>query len=223
MSRLLVALAFLFAGSAAIGAEDYSALFKEAIDNIDWDFQDEWAYTESSLMEGELWLGRYDPRLDEDDRWQLISVDGREPTDKEARKYLHDKDEHDTASDSRTTRIVGADSLELLEDADDYWLFTFVPDDEEEAFIDSVDAKVKIMKDGRYVHSIDIRNHSDIKPGFGTKLTSLLMRLEFGHAAEDGPIVPKSITTHVTGRALFVIAIDDTEATKNTDFKHVVE
>jgi len=223
MQRNLVVCAFLFAASTAIGAEDYAALFERALENIDWEFQDEWAYTESSLDEGELWIGRYNPRLDEDERWALISVDGREPTEKEVREYVHDRDEHDSASDSRTTKIVGSDSLELIEETDDYWLFTFVPDDEEEAFLESVDAKVKIIKAGPYVESIDIRNHSDIKPGFGTKLSKLVMRLEFGPATKDGPIVPQSIKTHVTGRALFFIGIDDTEAISHSDSQHVVE
>ena len=66
--RILMAIAFLFAGNTVAGAEDYSALFEEAVENINWNFQDEWAYTETSLKEGKLWIGRYDPRRDEDDR-----------------------------------------------------------------------------------------------------------------------------------------------------------
>jgi len=221
--RVLIAITFLFAASTVTSAEDYSALFEEAVENIDWKFQDEWAYTESSLLEGQLWIGHYDPRRDEEDCWELVSVDGHDPTAKEVRSYEHRKDEHDSASDSRTTKIVGSDSIELLEETDDYWLFTFVPDDEEEAFIDSVDATVKIVKADRYVEYIDVRNHSDIKPGFGTRLSKLVMRLEFGPAADDGPIVPQSIKTHVTGRALFFIGIDDTEATSHSDFQRVVE
>lgn len=221
--RLLIAVACLFAVGTTAAAEDYAALFEKAIDNISWDVQDEWAYSRSSLEDGKLWNGRFDPRRDEGVRWELISVDGREPTAKELKKFAHDQKEHDSSSDSRTTEIVGADSLELLEETDDYWLFTFVPDDDEDALIESVDSKVKIIKAGHYVESIDIRNHSDIRPGFGTKLTKFVMRMEFGPAIEDGPIVMQSVKVNVAGRALFFIGVNELEATNFSDFEHVVE
>jgi len=223
MHRVLIVFALLLGGVTAAGAEDYSALFEEAIENINWEFQDEWAYTESSLKEEKLWIGRYDPRRDEDDRWELTSVDGLEPTASEVRKFLHDRKEHDSASDSRTTEIVGSDSLELLEETDSHWLFAFVMEDDEDALIESVDATIKIIKSGPYVESIDIRNHSDIKPGFGTKLSKFLMRMEFGPAVEGGPIVPHSITVHVTGRAVFLFSVNELETTNYSDFEHVVE
>jgi hypothetical protein len=221
--KLFLGFVLLLTSSVAASAEDYSALFTEAIDNIEWELEKEWAFTESSLKEGELWVGRHDPRLDQDERWTLVSIDGREPTSKEARKYAHDKREHDSSEDSRTTKIVKSDSLELIEETDDFWLFTFVPDDDETEFIDSVDAKIRIIKSGRYVESIDMRNHSAIEPGWGTRLSQFLMRLEFGPAAEDGPIVPLSTKVHVTGRALLFISIDETEVTNFSDFEHVVE
>jgi hypothetical protein len=115
------------------------------------------------------------------------------------------------------------DYSELLEETDDYWLFTFVPDDDETTFTENVDANVKIIKAGHYVESIDIRNHSDIRPGFGTKISRFVMQLEFGPAADDGPIVPLLINVHVTGRALLFIGFDEAEETRYSDFEHVVE
>ena len=221
--RLFFSVALVFLAGISAGAEDYSELFEEAIETIDWEFGQEWAFTETSLRDDGLFVGHFDPRLEEGERWSLISVDRRQPTEKEAEKYEHDKADHGDSSESRTTGIVGSDSLELLEETDDYWLFTFVPDDDEVAFTESVDAKVKIIKAGHYVESIDIRNHSDIKPGFGTKISRFVMQLEFGPAAEDGPIVPLSINVHVTGRALLFIGFDETESTRYSDFEHVSE
>jgi hypothetical protein len=218
--RLFPVIAFVCIAGLPVHADDYASLFEEAINNIDWEFDDEWAYTESSLEDGELWVGRYDPRREADKRWTLISIDGGLPTAKEAKKYSQDKDERGNSSDSRTTRIVGADTLELLEETDDYWLFTFVPDDDEEVFTENVDARIKIIKAGPYVESIDIRNHSDIKPGFGTKIRKFVMQLEFGPAAEGGPIVPHSVKVHVTGRALLFIGFNETELTSYSDFEY---
>lgn len=207
----------------AIAVDDYKTLLDEAIANIEWEFEDSWAFTETSLSEGELFIGRFDPRLEGDEQWTLISVDGKEPTDKQRRKYLYDKEEQSGDSndeDNRVTAIVDADTLELVEETDQHWLFTFVPAEDQDAFMTSVDAKIRIVKDGRYVDSLEMRNFQDIKPGFGTKITRFQMRFTFGPALDGGPIMPKSIDVQVTGRALLFIGFDDIEVTKYSDFEY---
>lgn len=224
--RLFLAAPLLLLGDPPAFAEDYNALLDEAVEAIAWDFEKEWAFTETSLQEDELWVGRYDPRLEEDERWLLISVDGKEPTGRQRREYRHDKDEHrDDADDddNRVTAIVAPDSLELVEETDEYWLFTFVPSEEEAAFINGVDAMIRIRKDGRYVESLEMRNHEDIKPGYGTRITEFQTRFTFGPAVENGPVVQKSLNVRVKGRALLFIGFDETEAIQYSDFEHVAD
>ena len=217
------AILLLCAGSPfASAAQDYGALLDEAVNAIEWAIEDEWAFTETAVHGDELWVGRYDPRLAEDERWSLISVDGKQPTDRQQRKYRHDKDEHREDADdddNRVTAIVEPDSLELVEETDDYWVFTFVPADDEAALIDSVDAMIRIRKDGRYVEALEMRNHQDIRPGYGTKITEFQMRFTFGPAVENGPVVQKSLDVRVTGRALLFIGFDETEVVKYSDFE----
>ena len=220
MIKKLLVPAVLLVVSAAYADTDYSALLDEALTTIDWEFEQEWAYTEKKMQDGELWVGRYDPRVSVDDGWKLISVDGHEPTSEQVHTFLHNRDEHSEPSDKSVAAIVEPDSLELIEETDDYWLFSFVPGGDDEAFIDSVDTTLKIIKDGRYISHIEMHNHSAIKPGFGTKLTSFQTWFSFGPAVDDGPIVPKSVKVQVAGRALFFIAIDETETTEYSDFEY---
>jgi len=220
MIKRLFVLAVLLAVSGANAETDYSALLDEALSTVDWEFEKDWAYTKTALQEGQLWVSRYDPRVDVDDGWKLISVDGREPTSKQVHKFLHNTDDHGGTSDDSVAAIVEPDSLELIEETNDYWLFSFVPSDNEEAFTDSVDTTLKIIKDGRYISHIEMHNHSAIKPGFGTKLTSFLTWFSFGPAVDGGPVVPKSVKVQVAGRALFFIAIDETETTEYSDFEY---
>lgn len=220
MSRALILVTALFFIGTTQAEDDYSALLDEAINAIDWEFEDEWAFTETSLSEEQLFVRRYDPRLDDDKRWSLISIDGHEPTAKEAKKYARDKDDRGDLSDSGTIKIVDPDSLDLLEETDEYWLFSFVPDDDEELFNENVDARIKIIKAGHYLEFVDIRNHSEIKAGFGTRISEFVMRFEYGPAAKDGPIVPQAIKMHVTGRALLFIGFDETGLTSYGDFEY---
>ncbi len=222
--RIFFAAALFCIAMPLAGADgDYQALLDEAIGNIEWEFEKEWAFTETSLSEGELFVGRFDPRLEDDEQWTLISVDGKEPTNKQRRKYLHNKDEHRGDADdddNRVTAIVEPDSLELAEETDEHWLFTFAPTEDQEAFMTSVDAKIRIVKDGRYVDSLEMRNFQDIKPGFGTRITKFQMRFTFGPALHAGPIVPKSMDVQVTGRALLFIGFDETEVTRYSEFEY---
>jgi hypothetical protein len=77
------------------GAEEaqrgYDALFEKALQSIEWNAYEEWAFTESaSGSNGDL-VGRFDPRLPEGERWTLLSIDGRDPTEDESRQYSERK------------------------------------------------------------------------------------------------------------------------------------
>lgn len=223
-ARVLSTLTMLCLGGPwAAAAEDYKALLDEAVANVEWNIEESWAFTETSLSEGELYVGRFDPRLEEDARWALLSVDGKEPTDDQRRKYAHDRNEHsddESDGDYRVVAMVNPDTLELVEETDEHWTFTFVPEQDDPAFRDSVDAKIRIVKNGRYIESLEMRNFQDIRPGFGTRITQLQMRFFFGPAIENGPIVPLSLDVQIRGRALLFIGFDETEVKKYSAFEY---
>lgn len=224
MRRVIITTACLFAATTALAENDYAALLDEAVAGIEWDFKKNWAYTETRLSGDELWVGRYDPSMEKDNGWTLLSVDGRKPTAAETQEYLGDKgdDDRSDAGDNRVLRIVEQDSLELLEETDDYWLFSFVPSDDED-FMREIEARLRIAKDGPYVESVTLRNVADISPGFGTRLTNFLTQFEFGPAAERGPIVPTAVKVQVRGRALLFIPIDEAEVVEYSDFEYASE
>jgi hypothetical protein len=218
MTRLLLTLLLVFAVAPAC-AEDYKKLFEDAAAAIDWDLEKNWAFTESNLTDGERWVGRFDPRKEDDERWTLLSVAGRKPNADELRKFARDKEEHETSDSSGRVDIVDVETVELLEETENHWILKFVPDEDEVEFIENVDATAKISKDGRYLEAIDLRNNGDIKPGFGTKISTFIIHFEFGPAIADGPIVPRNMAIQVSGRALLFIAFDETEIIEYSDFE----
>jgi len=218
MTRLLLTLFFVCAVTQ-VHAEDYKKLFEDAVATVDWELEKNWAFTESNLTDDKVWIGRFDPRKAEDERWTLISVDGRKPNEDELLKFAHDKEEHETSDSSQRVDIVDVESVELLEETEEHWLLKFVPDEDEVEFIDNVDATVKISKDGDYLEAIDLRNKDDIKPGFGTKISTFIMHLEFGPAVEGGPIVPHNMAIKVEGRALLFIGFDEAEIIEYSNFE----
>jgi uncharacterized protein (DUF885 family) len=224
MKRISVIAIALLSLGAAHASEEYRELFESALEAVDWQFDENWAYTQTMLEDDKLWVGRFDPRNVQDGGWTLLSVDGRAPTEDEIEDYLDDRDDGNRA-DISITSIVEPGTLELLEETDAYWLFSFMPSDDEEEFFESVDATVRIGKrqEGHYIEYIDMRNHSDIDAGFGTTLTQFLTRFSFAPAVAGGPVVPTGVQVRIAGRALLFISISETEAVENSDFEYAGE
>lgn len=218
MLRLLLCCALL-AGLSAHAEEDYNAIFETAVEAVEFDFDETWAYTETQVTSEGLRVGRFDPRRSSDQRWQLLTVDGGEPTEKEIEEYEKDKaHDHSRDADDRVNSLVEPDSVRLIENGDNYWLFSFVPGDNE--ILNSVDATIRIEKSSGYLDYIDLRNHETIRPAMGVKISRLITRLTFGPAVEDGPVVPISTQIEVKGRAYLVVSFDEQEVIRNSDFEY---
>ncbi len=209
-------------------ADDHVDIVKRAFSNISNDFHQEWAFTESVTEEGVTIVSRYDPRFSDNARWNLLTIDGRAPTADEIADYQDDKEnEFDGHDDDSEIDIVNLDTLELIEETDDSWVYRFIPevddDDDEEGreFMQQVDGTIKVIRDGNYLEYMDLRNDKPIRPAFSVKISRFLTRLTFGPAGDDGPIVPLSIDVEVKGRAILVIKIDVVESIRYSEYEYV--
>ena len=200
-----------------------------AFDRIERDWQEEWAFTETSTEEEITLVARYDPRRD-GEQWLLLSVDGREPTADEISDFSRDKGrgtrQNEDDDDREQRAVVNFDTLELTEETDEYWIFSFVPigddDDDEDSqnFMNQVDGTVRIAKTGHFVEYIDLRNDEPIKPAFSVRINRFVMRMTFGAAAPGGPIVPFTVDVEVKGRALLFVTFDEVESIRYTDYEY---
>lgn len=229
MKKTILLAGLLFAGH--IQAGEYNDIVEQAINAISDDYHNEWAFTESTLEDELVFTGRYDPRLPEGERWTLLSVDGREPTDEELEDYLDGKEDEyqwddDNDESDHQTNMVDFETLELIEETDDHWIFSFVPDgddldgEEEQKFMEQVTATMKIVRDGHYLEYIDLRNEKTIKPAFSVRINDFRVRLTFGPAAEGGPIVQMSEEVRIKGRALLLVTFNEKESTRYSDFEY---
>ena len=209
--------------------ESYEALFEQAVETIAWNFHDEWAFTETESGSDGNFVGRHDPRQPEGERWTLLSIDGREPTAEESRDYADRKrgesNDDDHEEDGRIDSMIEPGSLELVDETDSYWLFRFMPGDDgsdemSRKVMERMHGTVKIIKDGRYLEYLDIRNTKPIRPKAGVKMKKFLTRITFGPAVDGGPIVMKSMDVAVKLSAFLVVRVDETESVKLSDFEY---
>ena len=225
MNRTLVS--FLLLLTAPALAADHVAILEQAFENISSDFHNDWAFTLSEVEDGVATVGRYDPRLPAETRWQLLTVDGREPDAEEVANYQDDREDDfdDDRDDSNVMDIVDIESIELVEETKDYWLFSFTPDigdDEDDVaqkIMQKVNGTAKVIRDGHYLEYLDMRSEKPVRPAFSVKISRFLTHIAFGPAGESGPIVPLSIYVEVQGRAALVIKIDERELTRYSDYE----
>lgn len=207
-------------------AESHEELVDRAFEALEDDLSAHWSYTHTQDSGEGRYVGRYDPRLPEANRWILISVDGRAPTEDETEDYLEeraeDRDEDADADDSTFESIAKQGSVVLVEETDHHWIFDFEPapdSEDDQEFMESVHGRLKVIKDGHYVAEMTLQNTGTIKPGKGIKIEEFLTRLEFSPFGAGGPVLPQRVQARVRGRAFFVVQIDETETIEYSDFE----
>ncbi len=220
-ATILTAAGTLICAGALHASEDYSTLVKDAVEALDSGYHDAWAFTETKLEDDKLWVGRYDPRRPKKERWRLLSVDGREPSDDEIDDYVDDQEQPSSSDDSAVSAMIEPGSVRLTEETDEFWRFEFEPTEDEDAFVKNVDSTLKIMKDGRYLSEIELLAKGPFKPGFGVKFDEFLTRLTFAPVADGGPVAPRTVDVKVKGRAVLVFRFDETTALAYSDFEYV--
>jgi len=230
----------LFVTSAACAQTphgSYEALFQAAINAITWDFHEDWAFTSTtSGSEGER-VGRYDPRQPEGERWTLLTIDGRAPTDEESAEYAENQGDHhfgdddgdDDGGDDNAIDMVEPGTLRLIEETDDYWLLSFAPTDDDDdddvgrKVLESMQGTVKIIKNGEYLAYIDIHNEKPIRPKVGVKMKKFLMHMEFGPAADGGPVVMQSMDFAIKLSAFVLVRVNEAESVAFSEFEYAGE
>ncbi len=153
----------------------------------------------------------------EDPEYAQAIYDYREEKEDDNGSSSADKGDHDVSD------IAEPDSLRLIEETNDYWLYSFTPveDDEEEEFMKHVDATMKIIKDGPYIEYIDMHSNRPFKPQFGVKVKEFVTRLQFGLASNEGPVVPLAVDIRIKARAFLAIGIDETMSVSFSDYEYV--
>ena len=187
MKYLVTILLFL---GAITHAETHEELVESAFDSMEHDIQANSADTEMTH--------------NSEDKWQLLTVDDRGPTQEELDEFLADKGRDGESGGDDNDSMVSDGSLKLLEETDDSWLFRFSPDaDDEEgaAFMKSVDGRLKVHKDGPYVALLSMKNDGPIKPGKGVRIKTFRTELEFAPDESGGPALPRRVSVEIEGRA----------------------
>lgn len=214
--------------SSADSSIDYHALLEEATAEVEDEIRESWTYTETTTSSEGIYVAVYDPRLPEDTRWTLESVDGRSPTEKETTAFLKEKkkqaEQEENDEDSRPTALVDdLKEIRLIEETKEYWLLGFTPKAEGEfkAVMSELEGHIKIDKSKRVLDYISIHSTKSFKPNFTTRINRFKMKLDFGRASEEGPLVITSLDFDINLKTVGVIKIDENVSVTFSEYTFV--
>ena len=221
MTTLLV-----FAAAVAHG-ESHEALVERAFDSIETEIRDRWAFTRTETSAKGIYVATHDPRRDP--AWDLLTVDGREPTSDETEEFLSERTRErgdDEEDDDDTRSMVSPGSVELVDETDERWLFNFSPladSEDERKFMEAVQGRLEVAKDGHYVRKLHLRNLETIKPGKGVKVKVFDTSFEFAPAPDGSAVLPARVRAKIQGRAMLVVGIDEEQTVEFSDYQRVIE
>ena len=206
------------------------ALVQQALESTFGNPNGNWAFTQTVVENGSERISRFDPSLPEDERWHLVSVEGRAPTEKEREREAERREANGRSEDAESSEapydgsrfMAEPENLSLLEETPAYAIYRFEPGAGDEAgFLGYIDTTMKIVKDGPYVSLVDMRSSEPFKPATGVKISEYTMEIRFEPVAEGGPYLPSSVTIRAIGRAWLVKKIDVLVAVSFTDYSLV--
>lgn len=226
--KLLLSVLLVFASSSA-AAESHEEIVERAFDAVETRVLDHWAFTRTETSERGVYVATHDPRREQP--WELMTVDGREPTRDEHEDFLAERarrqgDNNDDNNDNESRSMVSPGSVELVDETDEQWQFRFSPradTEDERQFMEVVEGRLEVAKNGRYVRRIRLRNLAPIKPGKGAKLDVFNTRLEFAPSTDGSAVLPTLVHTEVKGRAMLVIGIDEEQTVEFSDYRRVID
>jgi hypothetical protein len=226
-TKLLVCLVL---GAAAAHAEAPS-LVEQALQTMDAVTIDDWFFTLTTVSDGTTRVLQHDPTRPEGQRWSLLSVDGREPTDEErekvARERAHSEESDAEEEDGGEVRaMVDKESLALIEEAATYAVYRFRPiaENEDDAkLFEHVDATLRVSKAAPYVESLEMRSREPFSPGFGVKVKEFAMAMTFAPVGPDEVVLPETVRIRMAGRAFLVKKIDETVVVTYGDYRRAAD
>jgi hypothetical protein len=223
--RSLLTCLALIAGAPA-GAEP-PALVEQALQTMDEIAVEDWFFTQTTVAGDTTSVLHHDPTRPESQRWTLVSVDGREPTDEEREKADRDRtrDDADDAEDENEGEVramVDTESLALIEETASYAVYSFRPvaEDESDAkLFEHVDSTLRVRKAGPYVESLEMRSREPFSPRFGVKVREFAMTMTFAPVGPDEIVLPETVRIRMAARAFLVKQIDETVEVTYSDYR----
>ena len=199
-----------------------------ALASIDSFTGDGWSYTKTTTSKEGHRVERHDASRAPGERWTLVSIDGRAPTQSEREQYRRDKGEEvERRNEQRENDDPDIDhsSIRLVSETAGHASFSFRPQADgrlAEAMVRKINGTLLVNKDGGWTERFELRSTGEIKPIPGIRVEEFHLLLAFRRHS-TGEIIPVRFESRVRGRAFLVKSLDQDRVSQFSDFVRVAE
>ena len=217
--------AFIAAAEEALGATP--ALFRDALLFSTATDLEEWHYLRTRQGEEEVIVDRHDPTLPGEEHWQLVSIDGRAPTDDERREYEADRADHsdadERANNENWVKVIVPESVQLLATEGDAQRFGYrmqSPDGRREKLFAGIEGDLLVVDDAdpAWIREVRLWNRETLRPALGVRIDAV--DLVFRFRRQDDWVVPTELQARWEGEFLMLKDISDELRFTLGDFRH---
>ncbi|WP_405222368.1 hypothetical protein [Lentisalinibacter sediminis] len=202
-----VVLSVLAVAAAVPAAAEAPPVAREAFANMPR-VTGEWAFTRSREDNDGSRVERFDPSAEA--KWQLLSVDGREPTEDELRDYAEEIErrlarEGGRPGDNDFDGLAAEDGWELLEEDEERITWRFRPAagaTDREDMAKHLQGEMTILKSVPYVESFRLYSDEPFRAKVIAKIERFDTRIEMIRLDRQA-YMPARVTTEVRGSAAF--------------------
>ncbi len=186
----------------------------------------QWAFTRTRENEDGTRIERFDPTAEP--KWQLVSVDGRDPDAEEREDYAEEIErrlsrEEGRPGDNDFDGLSASEGWERLEEDDERVRYRFQPAagaTDREDMAKHLEGEMTIVKAVPYVESFRLYSRRPFRAKLVAKIEEFSTQIRMTRLAERA-YMPASVTTRVRGSAFGLKDIDRDVRLTYSDFRYV--
>lgn len=233
---------FIFCTSVSALAQ-YPESVQKALEVMDEGDLELWAYTIKTEMLDKTVIEHFDPSKPDGEQWQLISVNGQNPSADEMEEYndrkkkererqeSKDQDEQDEEKNGKTislglNKMIDQNGLTLIKKESGLEEYSFQPlaekkdDDEMMKYLTGtliIDTKAQ---ERPYIEQLILYSQETFSPAFSVKISRFRTDMRFQAVHEGGPIFPHTIKTEIEGKAMIFKKIDEKVTVTYSEYEY---
>lgn len=186
-------------------------LLEAALQNFRADPPRGWSYTQTTVADGKSTVERYDAAKPEYDRWSLVQKDGRPPAAEDRKTYAEMRSRRSRGGTApKLTDQLDLGSVETLhEDAERAtYRSRLRPGERSDKTAAFLRTTIIVHKPTQTLESLELASTGEFSPTLGVRIAVLKTVMTYTPPAGDQPLFPRSVTTHVRGRAFWFKSLD---------------
>jgi hypothetical protein len=176
-----------------------------------------WGFVQTTVGRGEDRVERHEPLRRGGERWTLVSLDGRTPTEEEQTRYRATRPAWD-ASSGMAEQLDRSTVWRVASDAETAtYEFRLRPADEKDVAAPHMRARMTLHLASGAITRAELFNVEPIKPARSLTILEARTVVEHTPPADGRPALPERVTMHVRGRRFWVSEFEETVVSTFTE------